>query len=145
MKHNDTNHHASENIDYWLLKHVTQNELPGTLITVPPPKMDLPEGTPPPPIDLPTVIVTGVHGKIELPKGIAPGDLLLFAMSSDAAIRYSFVHVVQPEDYGKTIDIHVTGVSFAGTAGRKVAFAYNVARGENIVMMSDSVNRDVRG
>ena len=89
------------------------------------------------------VMQHGVLVSIPLSKGIIKNDMLLFAMSTDGTLLYTAFHTITPEDFG-TIELHIPGAGFAHAGGRIVHFAYNIERGDNIIMESPVVAVPVR-
>ncbi len=140
------NRHAQQNTrsqaaTYWTVKPLTELELPASRIAVIAPEVPVPvEGY----FSLQAVMRTGVTVSIPLSKGMIKNDKLLFALSSDGTLFYTIFHIINIDDYNSAVQLHIPGEAFTWTGGRTVHFAYNIQRGDSVIMVSSPVAVPVR-
>lgn len=132
---------APQAVTHWAFKPLTEAELPSEKLVAIPPDVQVPaEGY----FTLAEVMQSGVALSIALSKGIVRNDRLVFSMSADGTLFYVIFHVVSIDDFNGALHFHIPGEAFNWTAGRTLQFAYNVLRGETLVMLSRSVAVPVR-
>lgn len=131
----------SSNATYWTLKPLTDTELPSEKLVATPPDVPVPEDGY---FRLQEIIRYGVRASVSLSKGMVKNDKLLFSLSGDGMLYYAFFRIITLEDYGRPMQFHIPGEAFAQTEKRTVHFAYNIQRGDTVIMMSKSVDVPVR-
>lgn len=132
---------ASQAATYWTLKPMTELELPGEKIGAIAPNVPVPpEGY----FRLQEIMRSGVRVSIPLSKGMVKNDNLLFGLSSDGMLLYAVAHIITLDDYNAPLELFIPGDAFTYTEKRTVHFAYNIQRGETLIMASKSVDVPVR-